>query len=211
MEFADELPNSMRKRSRRFVRDYREEPLDVVRDGLELSPRFESVKLEISSRPLNSLKSAKIAEVKQIIGNRSINVLTLSVGGNDVGFVSEVESLIANTATGSPSLASIQSSVNAGLKSEFRAGQGDQGARCRQGPDHRLPDQTRNQAGVVSAIPGPRDHADQLERRPVFLSTITIPLNKAIAAAAKANRWTFVDILPAFSTHRYPSTDTWIR
>ena len=99
----------------------------------------ESVKLEISSRPLNSLKSAEIAEVKQIIGNRSINVLTLSVGGNDVGFVSEVESLIANTATGSPSLASIQSSVNAGLKSEFRAGQGDQGARCRQGPDHRLP------------------------------------------------------------------------
>ena len=40
---------------------------------------------------------AEISEVKQIIGKRPINVLTLSVGANDIGFVSQVESLIENT------------------------------------------------------------------------------------------------------------------
>ena len=74
------------------------------------------------------------------------------------------------------------------------------------------PDQTRNQNGVVSSIPGPLGTTLISTSDAQFLSnTITIPLNNAIAAAAKANHWTFVDILAAFSTHGYPSTDTWIR
>ena len=74
------------------------------------------------------------------------------------------------------------------------------------------PDQTRNQNGVLSSIPGPLGSTLISTSDAQFSSNnITIPLNNAIAAAAKANHWSFVDILPAFSTHGYPSTDTWIR
>ena len=74
------------------------------------------------------------------------------------------------------------------------------------------PDQTRNQDGVVSSIPGPNGTTLINAGDAQFASqTITIPLNNVIAAAAKKNHWTFVDIFPSFSTHGYPSTDTWIR
>ena len=59
---------------------------------------------------------AEIAEVKQIIGKRPIDVLTLSVGANDIGFVALVEGLIENTSTGSPSLAAIQASADLKLR-----------------------------------------------------------------------------------------------
>ena len=74
------------------------------------------------------------------------------------------------------------------------------------------PDQTRNQDGVVSSIPGP-DGTTLISTSDAqfFSQTIASPLNNAIAAAAKANHWTFVDISGTFSTHGYPSTDTWIR
>ena len=59
---------------------------------------------------------AEIAEVKQIVGKRPINVLTLSVGGNDIGFVQLAESLIANTLTGIQApLPAIRASVESGL------------------------------------------------------------------------------------------------
>ena len=74
------------------------------------------------------------------------------------------------------------------------------------------PDQTRNQDGVVSSIPGPLGTTLISTSDAQFASqTITSPLNNAIAAAAQAHHWTFVDLYGPFSTHGYPSTDTWIR
>ncbi len=74
------------------------------------------------------------------------------------------------------------------------------------------PDQTRNQNGVVSSIPGPPGatliNASDAQ---FFSANIAIPLNNAVAAAAKAHHWAFVDIFGEFLTHGYPSTDTWIR
>ncbi len=74
------------------------------------------------------------------------------------------------------------------------------------------PDQTRNQNGVVSSIAGPPGATlFNLSDAQFFSASIAIPLNNAIAAAATANHWKFVDIFNAFLTHGYPSTDTWIR
>ena len=85
----------------------------------------------------------EIAEVKQIIGNRPIDVLTLSVGGNDVGFTSQLENLVENTAIGCPSLSTVQSQVNAALKAlpalYAKLGQAIDGLDASQGPGHRLP------------------------------------------------------------------------
>ena len=159
---------------------------------------------------------AEIAEVKQIIGKRPINVLTLSVGGNDIGFVSDVEGLIENTATGSPSLAAIGSTVSSDLNAlpglYSKLNKAIKGLHAAKVLVTDYPNQTLNQNGVVSSIPGPRGTTLISTSDAQFLSnTIAIPLNHAIAAAAKANHWTFVDILAAFSTHGYSSTDTWIR
>ncbi len=159
---------------------------------------------------------AEITEVKQIIGNRPTNVLTLSVGADDIGFAGEVESLVENTATGSPSLAAIQSSVDADLKAlpglYSKLNKAIKGLSAGKVVVTDYPDQTRNQNGVVSAIPGPLGTTLISTSDAQFASqTITVPLNNAIAAAAKANHWALVDISAAFSTHGYPSTDTWIR
>ncbi len=159
---------------------------------------------------------AEISEVKQIIGKRPINVLTLSVGANDIGFVSQVESLIENTSTGSPSLTAIQSTVNSDLKAlpglYSKLSKAIAGLHAGKVLVTDYPDQTRNQDGVVSSIPGPLGTTLISTSDAQFASqTITSPLNNAIAAAAKAHLWTFVDLFGAFSTHGYPSTDTWIR
>jgi len=159
---------------------------------------------------------AEITEVKQIIGNRPIDVLTLSVGANDIGFASQVGSLIENTSTGSPSLATIQSRVNSDLTAlpglYSKLNKAIKGLHAGKVLVTDYPDQTRNQNGVVSSIPGSLGTTLISTSDAQFLSkTITIPLNNAISAAAKANHWTFVDILAAFSTHGYSSTDTWIR
>ncbi len=159
---------------------------------------------------------AEIAELKQIIGKRAPNVLTLSIGANDIGFVTQVEGLIGNTSTGSPSLAAIQSNVSAGLKTLPGLYSKLNKAIKRLHAGKLLitdyPDQTRNQNGVSSSIPGPAGTTLINTSDAQFLSAnITIPLNNAISAAAKANHWKLVDISPAFSTHGYPSTETWIR
>ena len=103
---------------------------------------------------------AEISEVKQIIGKRPINVLTLSVGANDIGFASQVESLIENTSIGSPSLAAIQSSVNSDLKRlpglYSKLNKAIKGLHAGKVLVTDYPErQTRNQDGVVSSIPGP--------------------------------------------------------
>jgi lysophospholipase L1-like esterase len=159
---------------------------------------------------------AQISEVKQIIGKHPINVLTLSVGANDIGFAGQVAGLLSNTSTGSPSLATLQSRLNAdfqalpGLYSKLNKAIKKLHAGKVLITDY--PDQTRNQNGVVSAIPGPPGTTLINTTDAQFLSAnIATPLNSAIAAAAKANHWKFVDIFNAFLNHGYSSTDTWIR
>ena len=69
------------------------------------------------------------------------------------------------------------------------------------------PNQFLNQDGVVSSIPGPFGTTLISTSDAQFATqAITIPLNNAIAAAATKFNWTFVDLLPGFSTHGYPST-----
>ncbi len=162
------------------------------------------------------LLPAEIAELKDIIGSRRINVLTLSVGGNDIGFTNQVESLIENTATGNPSPSAIDASVNSDLKAlpglYARLNKAIKGLHAARVLVTDYPNQFLNQDGVVSSIPGPFGTTLISTSDAQFATqAITIPLNNAIAAAATKFKWTFVDLLPSFSTHGYPSTDTWIR
>jgi lysophospholipase L1-like esterase len=160
---------------------------------------------------------AEIAEVKQIVGTHHIDALTVSVGANDVGFVTQVENLIENTYIGSPTLAAIQAQVNAniqGLPAKYAAlGQAIGGLN----PGHVLitdyPDLTRNQNGNVAAILGPLDTTLISKADAQFASkSIITPLDAAVSAAAEANHWTYVaGISAAFRTHGYPSTSSWIR
>jgi lysophospholipase L1-like esterase len=161
---------------------------------------------------------AEIAEVKQIIGNRHIDDLTLSVGGNDVGFVADLESLIENTATFGfyPSLSSIQTQVTAALKSlptqYAQLGKAIKGLNPTKVQVTNYPDLTHDQNGAVAAIPGPLDTTLISLADAQFASTqILAPLDAAVATAAKANHWTLASITAAFNTHGYPSTNTFIR
>jgi lysophospholipase L1-like esterase len=159
---------------------------------------------------------AEIAEVKQIVGKRPINILTLSDGANDIGFVDVVESLIENTATGSPSLPAVQASLDAALKTlpglYSKLNKAIKGLHAARVLMTDYPNQFLNQNGVVSSIPGPLGTTLVSNSDAQFAAqNITIPLNNAIAAAAKKNHWTFVDLVPSFSTHGYTSTETWIR
>ena len=105
------------------------------------------------------LLPAEIAELKDIIGSRRINVLTLSVGGNDIGFTDQVESLIENTATGNPSPSAIDASVNSDLKAlpglYARLNKAIKGLHPARVLVTDYPNQFPNQDGVVSSIPGP--------------------------------------------------------
>jgi lysophospholipase L1-like esterase len=161
---------------------------------------------------------AELAEVKQIIGNRHIDALTLSVGGNDVGFVAQLENLVENTATFGlyPSIATIQSQVTAALKA--LPGQYAKLEKAIKGLDPGkvvvtdYPDLTRDQTGAVAAIPGPLGTTLISLADAEFASKdILAPLDAAIAAAAKANHWTLASVTAAFADHGYPSTTTFIR
>jgi len=160
---------------------------------------------------------AEITELKQIIGTQHIDVLTVTVGGNDIGFTSVVEDLIDNTYFGSPSLKTILKDYNTGLKqlpqhfAELaRAIQSlDPGQVLVTG----YPDITRNQNGKVAEIYGPLDIPLISKADAQFASQKIIPpLNAVIASAASKYHWTLVTGISAdFLTHGYPSTTPWIR
>ena len=135
------------------------------------------------------LLPAEIAELKDIIGSRRINVLTLSVGGNDIGFTDQVESLIENTATGNPSRSAIDASVSSDLKTlpglYARLNKAIKGLHAATVLVTDYPNQFLNQDGVVSSIPGPFGTTLISTSDAQFATqAITIPLNNAIAAAA---------------------------
>ena len=160
---------------------------------------------------------AQISELESIIGTRHIDVLTVSVGADDIGFSTLAEHLIENTDFGDPSRASILSQFQkqpAGIAGALRrARHGDPGAGPRPGAGDGIP-----RYHPQSARPGRPDpragrhHIDQQERR-AFASAKIIPaLDAAVAAAAKRYNWTLVKgINEDFRTHGYPSTVPWIR
>jgi GDSL-like Lipase/Acylhydrolase family len=162
---------------------------------------------------------AELYELQSIIGSHPIDLLTVSVGGNDVGFASIIEDLVENTYTyGSyPSLASIQATFDndlAMLPTEYTELSASINTILH--PDQVMiteyPDITRNQHGNPAEFYGALGVPLITKADAVFASKeILAPLNAAIATAATTNHWTLVNGFEKdFLTHGYPSTDPWI-
>ncbi len=160
---------------------------------------------------------AQLDEVRKIIGSRHIDALTVSIGGNDLGFTSTLTHLIEHTASGYPSLATTRASLASGLKAlpaTYAAlGSAIQGLAPSQVLITEYPDISRDQTGAVATILGPLDATLISKSDAQFASAEVIaPLDAAVAAAARANHWTYVTNISAdFATHGYPSTDSWVR
>lgn len=160
---------------------------------------------------------AEISELEQIIGSRRIDVLTVTVGADDVQFSTLAEDLITNTRIGQPTLTSIQSQFNndlSQLPQQFASLAGAIGAL---NPGQVLitgyPDLTRNQFGQVAALPLALGISLVSKADAQFASSQLIaPLNAVVTAAATKYDWTLVTkTFTDFLTHGYPSTSSWIR
>ncbi len=125
--------------------------------------------------------------------NRSAKLVTLTVGGNDVGWVNVVAACVA----GDPTSAACQTAVAqsqtaiAGLKPKVEA---TIRAIKRQTPSARI---------VVTGYP-------LLFPTTNPLTPLNVGLNRAMAAAAMAQDVTFVDVVPAFMGHDVLSADRWL-
>jgi lysophospholipase L1-like esterase len=159
---------------------------------------------------------AEIAEAHQIVGAQPINVLTVSIGGNDIGFSTRIKQLATNTLGFGPSLSTIRSQVNsdlATLPAQYNAlGQAIQGL----DPSHvmitQYPDLTRNEHGQFAPIKYLGITLISTADVRFAARHILAPLNQAVENAAVANGWTYVDGLgSAFKTHGYSSSDSWFR
>jgi lysophospholipase L1-like esterase len=160
---------------------------------------------------------AQIAELKQIIGTRHIDVLTISVGADDIGFARLVEDLVYNTYFGHPTQRAIVSYFNARI-AKLPAHFAELAPAIRAlDPGEVLvtdyPDLTRNQDGHVAEFLGPGDLPLISKADAELASEKIIPaLDAAIATAAEKYHWTAVQGISAdFRTHGYPSTTPWIR
>jgi len=160
---------------------------------------------------------AEITELKQIIGTQHIDVLTVTVGGDDIHFATLVEDLIDNTYYGHPSLKKILKDYNTSLKQVPQHFAELASAIQSLDPGQVLitqyPDITRNQNGKVAEIYGPLGIPLISKADAQFASQKIIPpLNADIASAAKKYHWTLVaGFTTDFLTHGYPSTTSWIR
>jgi hypothetical protein len=158
---------------------------------------------------------AEIDEVHQIIGSHPINVLTLSIGGDDIGFSTRIEQLIENTELGSPSLSTIQSQVNADLATlpqQFAMlDQAIKGLNPGKVLITGYPDLTRNSRGKVAPIVFLGFDIISAQDAKFAANSIIAPLDQAVETAARANDWTYVNYSADFRTHGYPSSNSWIR
>jgi len=160
---------------------------------------------------------AEICELKQLIGTRHIDVLTVTVGADDVHFSTLAEDLIENTQFGYPSLSSIQSQFSTSLSqlpAHFAAlAQAIQSLSPGQVLMTGYPDLTRNQFGRVAALPLGLGISLVSRADARFASSqLVAPLNAAVTTAARKYQWTLVrKILTDFRTHGYPSTSRWFR
>jgi lysophospholipase L1-like esterase len=202
--------------------------LDLQKDNPQEAVTFVSVAdsgATISQGLLGPMKSvvdpnytlpAQLSELQQIIGSHPINVLTISIGANDIGFSTRVTQLTENTLLGTPSLATIQSQMNtalATLPSEYAAlGQAIKGLDPAQVLITPYPDLTRNAQGQIAPINAGGINIISAADSAFGLKSIIDPLDQAVQTAATANGWTYVNGLSAaFQTHGYPSTASWIR
>lgn len=159
---------------------------------------------------------AEISELKQIIGTRHIDVLTLTVGADDIGFTTQAERLIENTYFGYPTLKTILKDYNASLNSVpqhfAELAQAIQTLNLGQVLVTGYPDLTRNQNGNVATIYAGDIPLISKADAQFASQKIIPPLNAAIASAANTYHWTLVKGISAdFRTHGYPSTTPWIR
>lgn len=160
---------------------------------------------------------AEIAELRQIIGTRHIDVLTVTVGANDIGFTTLTRELIENTDIGYPSRSAILRQVRASLAALPQHFAALAPAIQALDPGQVLvtgyPDLTRNQHGKVAAFLGPGDVPLISKPDAKLASQKVIPaLDAAVARAARTDHWSLVRGLSAdFRTHGYPSNAPWIR
>jgi GDSL-like Lipase/Acylhydrolase family len=158
----------------------------------------------------------EIAELEQLIGTRHIDVLTVTLGADDVGFATIAEDLGENTLLGSPSVSTILSQFNdslAALPQHFAdLAQAIQSLNPSEVLVTGYPDITRDQNGNVAAIVGP-DNFTLINQADAEVASRQIipPLNAGVAAAANTYDWTLVRGINAdFLRHGYPSTNPWI-
>jgi lysophospholipase L1-like esterase len=160
---------------------------------------------------------AQIAELKPIIGTRHIDVLTISVGADDIGFATLARDLFYNTYFGDPTRRAILSYFHARL-AKLPAHYAELAPVVRALDPGKVlvtdyPDLTRNQDGHVAEFYGPLGVPFISKSNAELASKDLIPpLDAAIEAAARKYRWTRVRGIDAdFHTHGYPSTTPWIR
>ena len=159
---------------------------------------------------------AEIDQVHQIIGSHPIDVLTVSIGGNDINFSTRLKELASNSILGGTTLSEIRNQVNvdlAALPQKYASlGQAIHGLNPGKVLITEYPDLTRNQDGQY--VPVKFGAIDAINTANVQFADLNIlkPLNQAIDTAAAANNWTTVGSLAApFRTHGYSSTNSWIR
>ena len=159
---------------------------------------------------------AEVDEVRQIVGDRPIDVLTVSIGGNDVGFSSRIEELTTNTLRGTPTLDAIQADTDAALANLPAQYAKLDTALDGLGPGQVLiteyPDLSRDDQGRFAAVRVAGITAIDAAGTQFASEDIVAPLNRTIQAAASANGWTYVDgIFSDFRTHGYPARNSWVR
>jgi lysophospholipase L1-like esterase len=158
----------------------------------------------------------EIDEVRQIVGTRPIDVLTVSIGGNDIGFSRRIEQLTTHTLRGTPSLEAIKAEADtalAALPGRFAA---LDAALDDLGPGRVLiteyPDPGRDESGRPAPVKLAGVTAIDASASQFAGEAVLAPLNRAIQAAASAHGWTYVGgISEDFRTHGYPSRTPWVR
>jgi hypothetical protein len=159
----------------------------------------------------------EINELKSIIGTRHIDVLTLTVGADDIHFSTLAEDLISNTAFGTPTLPQIQSDFSGDLSQLPQHFASLAPAIQSLNPGLVLmtgyPDLTHDQFGQPAALPlGLGVSLVSLADAQFASSQLIAPLDNVIATAASQYGWNLVTKIYAdFNTHGYPSTSSWIR
>ena len=158
----------------------------------------------------------QVDQVRQIVGSHPIDVLTVSVGGNDIGFSDRLKELASNSILGKARLSDIRARTQADLAALSRKyatlGQAIGGLAPARVLITEYPNLSRNQRGQYAPIRIAGLPAISKANVQFADQTILTPLNQAIEAAAAANHWTAVDGLDApFRTHGYASTNSWFQ
>jgi hypothetical protein len=159
---------------------------------------------------------AEIPELEQLIGTRHIDVLTMTVGADDIGFATIAEDLIENTYLGTPTIKQILTQFDTSLQalpSHFaELAQAIRSLNPGQVLMTGYPDITRNQNGEVATILWGDVTLISRHDAKVASAQIIPPLDAVISNAAKTYNWSLVSGINAdFFTHGYPSTTPWIR